>query len=137
MGARARGAAAALAAGAVLMAGCTGGGNDEPDASDVVTSDVAPEEFTAQVLDWGTCDSGSASGTECATYEAPLDYDDPDGERVEITVKRFPAFGGDPIGSLVVNPGGPGGSGYDFADAAPFITGNQVREHFDVVGFDP
>lgn len=132
---RARGVAAALAAGAVLLAGCTGGEGDEPVASDIA-SEGAPEEFTEQELDWGACDEG-ASGTECATYEVPLDYDDPDGERVEIAVKRFPASGDDPIGSLVVNPGGPGGSGYDFADAAPFITGDQVREHFDVVGFDP
>lgn len=136
MGTRARGVVAVVAAGAVLMAGCTVEGSGEPAVNDIITSDVAPEEFAEQVLDWGTCDSG-ASGTECATYEVPLDYDDPDGERVEIAVKRFPASGDDPIGSLLVNPGGPGGSGYDFADAAPFIIGDQVREHFDVVGFDP
>ena len=120
-----------------MMAGCTDGGGEEPVAGAVAASEVAPEEFSEQALDWGACDSGSARGTECATYEVPLDYDAPDGERVEIAVKRFPASGNDPIGSLVVNPGGPGGSGYDFADAAPFITGAQVREHFDVVGFDP
>src|SRR5699024_5315267 len=92
VGTRARGVVAVVAAGTVLMAGCTVEESGEPAVNDIITSDVAPEEFAEQVLDWGTCDSG-ASGTECATYEVPLNYDDPDGERVEIPVKRFPASG--------------------------------------------
>jgi pimeloyl-ACP methyl ester carboxylesterase len=69
---------------------------------------------------------------------APLDYNRPDGVRVAISVIRLPA--GDPgrrIGSLLLNPGGPGGSGVDFArDVAKFLP-LELRGRFDIVGFDP
>lgn len=127
---------AGLAAVAVLaVSGCTGQEAEDPEEGPA-PSEAAPEEFTEQGLDWGACEEG-ASGTECATFEVPLDYDEPEGERIEIAVKRFPSESGTPEGSLVVNPGGPGGSGFDFADAAPFITSDEVRSNFDVVGFDP
>ncbi|MFG1704815.1 alpha/beta hydrolase [Nonomuraea sp. M3C6] len=66
----------------------------------------------------------------------PLDYAVPDGERLEIAVIRLPARG-DRIGSLVVNPGGPGSSGVEYARAARVVLSEEVRERFDVVGFDP
>src|SRR5699024_3264016 len=40
-------------------------------------------------------------------------------------------------GSLVLNPGGPGGSGMEYASAADYVVSPQVRDRFDVVGFDP
>ncbi len=137
MGTRVRGPWAAVLAGAVLLATACTAAPREPAGKDGVTeaADVLAG-FADQELDWGECDSG-APGTECATYEVPMDYDAPGGERIEIAVKRFPAEGGDALGSLVVNPGGPGGSGYDFADHAPYIVSDAVREKFDVVGFDP
>jgi pimeloyl-ACP methyl ester carboxylesterase len=68
--------------------------------------------------------------------EVPIDYAKPDGGNADLLLVRIPATG-DKIGSLVVNPGGPGGSGVDFAlgfvDALPA----QIRERFDLVGFDP
>ncbi|ASU85776.1 alpha/beta hydrolase [Nocardiopsis gilva YIM 90087] len=89
--------------------------------------------FYQQDIDWREC----GEGFECGGYEVPLDYDDPGGERLEIAVKRLPASGSDVLGSLVVNPGGPGGSGYEYVDAATGAVSRQVRERFDVVGFDP
>ena len=65
-----------------------------------------------------------------------MDYEDPDGQTIEIAVLRVQAKG-EAAGSLVVNPGGPGGSGVDYAAAADFIVSDQIRRHFDVVGFDP
>jgi pimeloyl-ACP methyl ester carboxylesterase len=68
-----------------------------------------------------------------------VDYDQPNGATISLAVVRLPAS--DPahrIGSLFLNPGGPGGSGVDFAVfAGPFLYNDSVRAHFDLVGFDP
>jgi pimeloyl-ACP methyl ester carboxylesterase len=76
---------------------------------------------------------------ECGTVQVPLDYDNPNGAAISISLVRLPA--GDPsqkIGSLFLNPGGPGGSGVDFAlSTAPYLYTQEVRDRFDIVGFDP
>ena len=75
---------------------------------------------------------------ECATLQVPLDHSDPAGRKIGIALNRRRAS--DParrIGSLLVNPGGPGGSG---VDNLPLILGRlsaRVKAQFDVVGFDP
>ena len=132
---RLRAAAVAFTGAVLLASGCAAGGpkGAEREADGLLGS---LDGVAGQELDWGSCDSGPAEA-ECATYEVPLDYDEPGGERIEIAVKRMAATGDDVIGSLLVNPGGPGGSGYDYVDHAPFIVSEQVREHFDLVGFDP
>lgn len=92
------------------------------------------EEFASfyeQELQWSDCESG-----ECADLEVPLDWEDPDGTTIRISVNRVVAKG-DSAGALVVNPGGPGGSGVDYAAAADRIVSPQIRRNFDVVGFDP
>ncbi|RKS07361.1 tripeptidyl-peptidase B [Nocardiopsis sp. Huas11] len=133
---RVRGPVAVGIAGAVLLAaGCSpGGGTADGPAPAEESGPLA--EFTTQELDWGACEEGGAEA-ECAVYEVPMDYEDLDGERIEIAVKRLPAAGNDPIGSLLINPGGPGGSGYDYVDHAAYGVSEDVRERFDVVGFDP
>lgn len=68
----------------------------------------------------------------------PLDYADPGGRRIDVAVVRLPAA--DPsarIGSLVINPGGPGGSGVQYARYARYLFPPEIRDRFDVVGFDP
>lgn len=126
------GIAGALAAAVLAATGCTADSGDG-DAS----GPAGGEEFHRYgELDWGACEDGPA-GVECAVFDVPLDYGDPGRSRVEIAVKRLPATGDDPLGSLVVNPGGPGGSGYDYVDHAQHTVSPQVRERFDVVGFDP
>ena len=75
---------------------------------------------------------------ECGTVQVPLDYDTSSGV-ISIALARLPAT--DPsrrIGSLFLNPGGPGGSGIDFLlGAGPFLFSDEVRARFDLVGFDP
>ncbi|MFC4118559.1 alpha/beta hydrolase [Nonomuraea zeae] len=95
-------------------------------------SGCAPGEQAASGLAWSEC----GGGFECATLRVPLDHAAPGGERLDLAVIRLPA-GGDRIGSLVVNPGGPGSSGVEYARAARIILSAKVRERFDVVGFDP
>ncbi|TDQ54970.1 alpha/beta hydrolase [Actinorugispora endophytica] len=112
----------------LVAAGCSGEGAGGPGASADPLS-----AFHTQEIDWEDC----GGGFECGAYEVPMDYEDPDGRRLEIAVKRLPASGADRIGSLLVNPGGPGGSGVEYVGAAHGVISEQVRERFDVVGFDP
>ncbi|WP_436527241.1 alpha/beta hydrolase [Actinoplanes sp. HUAS TT8] len=75
---------------------------------------------------------------ECATVRLPLDYDQPKGATTEIAVLRVKAKDQKhKIGSLFVNPGGPGGSATDFALNAPYFLSDAVLQKFDVVGVDP
>ncbi|MFI5936404.1 alpha/beta hydrolase [Actinoplanes sp. NPDC051494] len=75
---------------------------------------------------------------ECATTELPLDYDEPRGATTEIALLRIKAKDQkNRIGSLFVNPGGPGGSGTSFAYSAQYFLSPAVLQRFDIVGFDP
>ena len=92
-------------------------------------------------LDWGSC-AAEGEGLEafqCATAVVPLDYDKPKGRQITLALARLPAS--DPsrkIGSLFLNPGGPGASGVEFlVGAGPFLYSEEVRARFDLVGFDP
>ena len=98
------------------------------------TVDAALEPYYHQVLEWSTC-NGSM---QCATAKAPLDWADPGGEQVELALIRQTATSGTAQGSLLINPGGPGGSGYDFiANSIDYATDERLQASFDVVGFDP
>ncbi len=81
---------------------------------------------------------GASKMVQCATYQVPLDYRSPAAGTATIALDRLPATGPDRIGSLFLNPGGPGGSGVDFvafAGTSPIL--KALRKHFDLVGFDP
>jgi pimeloyl-ACP methyl ester carboxylesterase len=84
---------------------------------------------------WSRCEGG---GFECATVPVPLDYDQPDGASVLLSLIRLRATDPDHrIGSLLVNPGGPGGSGVDLVLGAGEFFPQEIRARFDLVGFDP
>lgn len=150
---RRRRAVPALAALAVssllLIAGCssappTGGEGDS-------TNPPGLAEFLEQDLEFGACDPTIVSAqpavpeiiavaekTECAMLEVPMDYEDLDGDTVELAVTRNAATGDDRIGSIVLNPGGPGIPATTFSPlVAALWTGGPLTERFDVVGFDP
>ena len=75
---------------------------------------------------------------ECATVRLPLDYDKPKGATTEIAVLRVKASDQKhKIGSLFLNPGGPGGSGTSIALNAPYFLSDSVLDRFDIVGVDP
>jgi len=88
---------------------------------------------------WSPCFRELSFPFECGTVQVPLDHGGPGGAAVSIALARLPAA--DParrIGSLFLNPGGPGGSGVDFLlFAGPFLYSPDVRARFDLVGFDP
>lgn len=127
-----------LVAGGGALTGCTRSSDTEPEAT------RAPE---AKAAEWAACDpappdleDGDAQKVldtaECAAVEVPIDYDDPDGAKAKIAMLRLPATG-EKIGSLFVNPGGPGGSGIEFIASYPTDIPEGIRERFDVIGFDP
>jgi pimeloyl-ACP methyl ester carboxylesterase len=74
---------------------------------------------------------------ECARLEVPLDYENPDGRTAQIALLRVPAQG-EPIGSLLLNPGGPGYAGMSHAPLIATTLGEHpITERFDLIGFDP
>lgn len=75
---------------------------------------------------------------EQAVLEVPVDYDEPDGQQFQlILVRRLANDQADKIGSLLINPGGPGAGGAEFAAGAEFIFDEQLLDRFDIVGWDP
>ncbi len=124
-----------MLAAAGLLVGCTT--DSAPSAGEAEAPSVAPADLGAyyqQDLRWSSC----GGQFECTTLRVPRDYDDPAGSGdLDVEVVRLPASGGDRLGSLVVNPGGPGGSGVEYARAARAIVTGQVLDAYDIVGFDP
>nr|WP_237742757.1 alpha/beta hydrolase [Actinopolymorpha alba] len=103
-----------------------------------IPSDVSPDlqRFYNQRLQWEKCQVGGSF--ECATLQVPLDYANPGGKVIELAVLRVRAKDQSRrLGSLVLNPGGPGGSGVEYAAAAPWVVSRAVLDRYDVVGFDP
>lgn len=89
--------------------------------------------YYEQKLDWSAC-----GANQCARLMVPLDYADPAGASIGIAVLRAPAQQrGQRVGQLVVNPGGPGGSGVDYAASGSFTFGDTLTRYYDIVGFDP
>jgi len=90
------------------------------------------EQWYGQSVDWTTCNETF----ECATISAPLNWHDAQAGSINLELVRQRASG-HKIGSLLVNPGGPGASGVDFLVSAAESFGQPVQEAFDLVGFDP
>ncbi|MFC7929899.1 alpha/beta hydrolase [Streptomyces cinereoruber] len=134
--------AVALASAGLILSGCSGGSDaaaPRGTAQGRSAPSAAPEalkEFYAQRLKWRDC---GVEGFQCATLRAPLDYAKPDGEEIELAVSRVRATGpGKRIGSLLVNPGGPGGSAVGYLQAYAGIGyPAPVRARYDMVAVDP
>jgi pimeloyl-ACP methyl ester carboxylesterase len=134
---RARHVVSALTAGLIVLgllaagpspAGSTAGPAGPPSAGQV----SAP----LPTLDWTLCPD--IPRALCATAEVPLDYDDPTGTTILLDVVKLPALvTSQRLGTLFVNPGGPGGSAREFAPYAAELLGDTVATRYDVVGIDP
>jgi pimeloyl-ACP methyl ester carboxylesterase len=114
---------------AVILAGCS-----STKAPYVEETFSALAEYEQQKLDWSDC----YDYFECAELRVPIDYDDLSVGTFRISVLRAAAQDQDNrLGSIVVNPGGPGGSGVDYAYNADYIFSPEITDVYDVVGFDP
>ena len=85
-------------------------------------------------LHWTEC----GKGLDCTTIQVPMDYAKPNGRKLDIAVRRQVAT--DPakrIGVILLNPGGPGGSGYDYVGYWSYAVDQEIQQRFDLIGFDP
>ncbi|MHA3021015.1 alpha/beta hydrolase [Mycobacterium sp. BMJ-28] len=113
---------------------------------------AAPESVYGRPAVWGSCQLLLGNGpligqalptAQCAQVAVPVDWNavgesaNPQGPQAQLAVIRVPATG-PRIGTLMVNPGGPGASAVDtVAGMAAALDGTQIRQRFDLVGFDP
>jgi pimeloyl-ACP methyl ester carboxylesterase len=92
-------------------------------------------------VQWAPCQSANPAvpippDAECGKLSVPVDYTKSDGDVAQLAMIRFKATG-EKIGSLVVNPGGPGESGVESAINLIPTLPPSLRERFDLIGFDP
>ncbi|HWU08228.1 MAG TPA: alpha/beta hydrolase [Streptomyces sp.] len=91
----------------------------------------------AAPLKWTGCGTKSYPALQCSTVRAPLDHDDPSGRQVTLALSRIPHTAKTSQGPLLVNPGGPGGSGLSMAGFVASSLPAKLAAQYDVIGFDP
>ena len=144
-----RGLLAAASGLLLALTGCTSGDSDEPESTAASSTSAAPtsaaedaepielQDCTDDILALGIPNERSLS-YECGYLDVPISYEEADSETLPMFVlrARFPGQV-DRIGSLLVNPGGPGGSGADAVLSLSQSLPEDVLRRFDPVGFDP
>lgn len=91
-------------------------------------------KFQSQFLDWKPCNNGF----ECASFDVPVDYSHIDNNVFTLQVLKHVANNpAKRIGSLIMNPGGPGGSGIQYVLSADSIVSTSIENVYDLIGFDP
>jgi pimeloyl-ACP methyl ester carboxylesterase len=146
-----RGLLAACSALLVTATGCASFAETAAEDADTSAAAATSTEAPVDEIDWTDCTSqidglieDDAPGAdrdlafECGRTNVPIDYDEPAGDTLPLFLVRA-SLGNQPdrIGSLVVNPGGPGGSGADAAIGLALTMPQEVLERFQLVGFDP
>ncbi|MEZ5321157.1 MAG: alpha/beta hydrolase [Microthrixaceae bacterium] len=113
------------------------------------SSERGTTSISGNTVPWAPCKAGEiaversvlraalAAGLQCGRIEVPVDPAEPDGTRLSLAVTRLRATGTPRKGSVVFNPGGPGGSGLEFLASSYLAIPSSLREHFDIVSFDP
>ncbi len=113
-----------------------------PEPGSGQTSSPAPPAAAVPNVNWGSCsqfltDANDVPTAKCATVSVPVDYRKPGGSQAKLAVIRVPATG-QRIGSLLMNPGGPGASAVEMvAGMASGLANTDITRDFDLVGFDP
>jgi pimeloyl-ACP methyl ester carboxylesterase len=147
-GHRAARIAVALVAAMCLLASCgpsaksasaTKDSSSNSTSTSVTTSTTTAPTTTTEAplpvtpIQWSPC-----GGLQCGSVTVPLDYANPQGPTIQIAVARHPAeVPADSIGSLVINPGGPGVSGIDDLPNELSVLTPGLLDDFDIVSFDP
>ncbi len=126
----------ALALGVCLttvLAGCSQTATPVPESPPATPAPTPTglDRYYDQTLTWTEC----GGDFECSRLTVPLDYADPSKGDTELAVLRV--AGDKPLGALVINPGGPGGSGVEYVRAASQFFPGEVTDEYQLVGFDP
>ncbi|MFJ8626839.1 alpha/beta hydrolase [Kitasatospora sp. NPDC093550] len=109
-------------------------------------ADPALKPFYGQQIAWAACPADpqaekariDTSAMTCGKLHVPLDYANPGSDAIDLALIKYPAAKPNQrIGSLMVNPGGPGASGVEMVKygAKDFV--GALHNRFDVIGFDP
>lgn len=126
-------AIAVTAAVAALTSGLTVGASASP-------ARPHPVAAVGAKLNWGSCQDPelSAFNAQCAMLSVPLNYSNPSGRHIKIAVSRIlhTSSAADYQGAILVNPGGPGGSGLSLATLGQDVP-HHVGDDYDWIGFDP
>ncbi|SDZ29458.1 TAP-like protein [Amycolatopsis xylanica] len=122
--------AAAVAAASLLVSGAA--------IAPMAGAAPAASEFAPAPIKWGKCESArlQKAGAECGFLETPLDHAKPNGEKIQIAVSRVKHKTPQSQGIMVVNPGGPGGSGLGLSTLGTAVP-NGAGDNYDWIGFDP
>jgi pimeloyl-ACP methyl ester carboxylesterase len=146
-----RGLLAACSVLLVTATGCSSFADTVAEDAGAPAQAATPTKAPADKIDWtdcttqikelipkGTPGSGRNLTFECGRTNVPIDYDKPTGDKLPLFLVRV-TYGEQPdrIGSLLVNPGGPGGSGADAAIGLALTLPGDVMKRFQLVGFDP
>lgn len=127
-----------FAAAALLISGCSSGGSPSSTMRSALPEATpgALKSYYGQKLRWHEC---GVPEFDCATLKVPLDYEKPGEGDIDLAVARKKAAGpGKRLGSLLVNPGGPGGSAIQYLQSyAAFGYPAPVRAQYDMVAVDP
>ena len=116
----------------IISVDSTASSSPKPSQSALVPQGNGLDGYYNQQLEWSDCNDGF----ECASFNVPIDYANPADGAMQISAIRKLATGS-AQGSLILNPGGPGGSGIEYTTYAEYVVSDTLRENFDIVGFDP
>jgi pimeloyl-ACP methyl ester carboxylesterase len=121
--------------GLLAVAAC---GNSSSSSDTSVNPLSTTTDFIVNPIEWKPCDGSTSTEVECGNIEVPFDYADPEQGSFVLFVKRHNAASpADRIGSMMVNPGGPGFGGSSLADDAQYYFSQDLIDRFDIIAWDP
>lgn len=131
-----RRSAAVLCGAAVVMAGSLTAVPADASTPHPAAASAASAASAAKVT-WKKCGTASYPTLQCGSLKVPLDYRHPSGKKITLALSRVPHTAKTYQGPLLVNPGGPGGSGLSLAGFVASSLPKEVAAQYDVIGFDP
>ena len=120
----------------LTLAACSSSEQSTDDSQNTTQSSTT---FSVGGINWAACpDTTPESLVQCGNLEVPFDYDNPDAGSFVLYIKRRQAtVPSERIGSMLVNPGGPGFGGSSLADDAAYYFSESLLNRFDIIGWDP